>query len=403
MKIAFIVPRFEPQLAGGAEVHCQKLAERIATRGYQVELLTTCARDHFSWKNYYEPGNNIVNGIMVRRFLADPNRVTSRFLTIQRKIDHKIKLTNKEEMWWISDSVRSQDMERFIIKNRDSYNWFIFMPYLFGTTYWGIQAVPEKSLLIPCLHDEPFARLGIFKEMFNRVQGIMFNTYPEIELAKGLYSIKDENLTLVSLGFDTEGLYDPNLLRERYGIYPPFLLFAGRREGGKNINLLLDYFRAYRKNNDSNLKLLLLGSGVVDLTTEDKAFIIDLRYIPEDAKRSAFGSSLAFCQPSVNESLSIVVMESWLAKRPVLVNAGCKVTVDHCKRSNGGLYFSDYLEFEECVNLLLNNPQVSDQMGKNGREYVEENFSWDAVLDRFEDSLKKFNESRSISGGICNR
>ena len=55
MKVAFIVPRFEPQLAGGAEVHCQKLAERVAANGTQVELLTTCARDHFSWKNYYEP------------------------------------------------------------------------------------------------------------------------------------------------------------------------------------------------------------------------------------------------------------------------------------------------------------------------------------------------------------
>ena len=187
MKIAFIVPRFEPQMAGGAEVHCQKLAERAAKSGYAVELFTTCARDHFSWKNYYEPGNRIVNGVTVRRFLVDPNRVTPRFLLIQKKIDHKFPVNEKEELMWMQDNVRSSAMEEFLLKNKNRYDWFIFMPYLFGTTYWGIQKVPEKSLLIPCLHDEPFAYLNIFKKMFNTVKGIMFNTYPEMEFAKRLY------------------------------------------------------------------------------------------------------------------------------------------------------------------------------------------------------------------------
>lgn len=396
MKIAFVVPRFEPELAGGAEVHCQKLAEKVATRGHRVELLTTCARDHFSWKNYYEPGNRMVNGVTVRRFLADPNRVTPRFLAVQRKIDHRLPLTGKEQMWWISESIRSHDMEGFISKHRHKYDFFIFMPYLFGTTFWGIQVAPEKSLLIPCLHDEPFAYLEIFKGMFHKARGIMFNTYPEIELAKKLYAITDGKITMVSLGFEPEGSYNPDLFRENYGIRSLFLLFAGRREGGKNIKLLLDYFRVYKHNNNTDLKLVLLGSGPVQLSGEDKDIIIDLGYIPEDYKRSAFTGAVAFCQPSVNESLSIVVMESWLAGRPVLVNGGCQVTVDHCRRSQGGLYFADYPEFEECINCLLANSGIADQMGKNGRAYVKENYSWDAVLNRFEESLKKFSKKLAV-------
>lgn len=403
MKIAFIVPRFEPQLAGGAEVHCQRLAEKLAGRGLKVDLLTTCARDHFSWKNYYEPGNKIVNRVTVRRFLALPNRVTPRFLSIQRKIDHKLPLTNKEQKDWISDSIRSHTMERFIDSQEDKYDWFIFMPYLFGTTYWGIQVVPEKSLLIPCLHDEPFAYLDIFREMFNKVQGIMFNTYPEIDLAKKLYAVPDEKITMVSLGFEQGENYDSAIFKEKYGIDSPFLLFAGRREGGKNIKLLLDYFRIYKQNNNTGLKLVLLGSGPVSLSTEDKDFIVDLGYIPEEYKRSAFAGSVAFCQPSVNESLSIVVMESWLAKRPVLVNAGCSVTVDHCKRSQGGLYFSSYPEFEECLNSFLSNRDIADQMGKNGQVYVRDNYSWDAVLNRFEESLKKFYGNSSMAARIYKR
>lgn len=139
-----------------------------------------------------------------------------------------------------------------------------------------------------------------------------------------------------------------------------------------------------------DLKLILLGSGPVELSVSDKAFIVDLKYIPEEYKGGAFAGALFFCQPSVNESLSIVTMESWMSGRPVLVNAGCNVTKDHCRRSQGGLYFSSYPEFEECINYFVSNPNIADQMGENGQKYVRENYSWNAVLNRFEDSLEKF-------------
>ena len=394
MKIAFVIPRFEPQLAGGAEVHCQRLAEKVAAGGYQVEVLTTCARDHFSWKNYYEPGNKMVNGVMVRRFQADSNRVTPRFLMIQRKIGYKMAITSREELWWIEDSIRSRRMEDFISRSKARYDWFIFMPYLFGTTYWGIKATPPgKSLLIPCLHDEPIAYLRIFREMFRRVRGIMFNTYPEIDLARRLYNPEEERISMVSLGFESEGDYGREVFRKKYGIRDPFILFAGRREGGKNIDLLINYYRLYKKHHSNPVKLVLLGSGEVNLSGSDKDNIIDLGYIPAQYKKSAFAAASFFCQPSVNESLSIVTMESWIAGRPVLVNAGCSVTRDHCRRSNGGLWFGDYPEFEECVDFFLTHSETADQMGNKGRDYVRSNYSWDAVMDRFKKSLLKFGAS----------
>jgi len=396
MKIAFIVPRFEPDLAGGAEVHCQRLAERVAASGHQVELFSTCARDHFTWKNHYEPGNKAVNGVTVRRFLVDPNRVTPRFLLIQRKIDHRVPISEKEELAWMEDSVRSRRMEEFMAKNKDRYDWFIFMPYLFGTTYWGIQSAQEKSLLIPCLHDEPFAYLEIFKKMFNQAQGVMFNTYPEMNLAKNIYQMPDEKATMVSMGFESNANAEPSLFRNKYNVRDPFILFAGRREGGKNIDLLMNYFRAFNKQYKTNLKLVLMGSGKVDLSGEDKNFIFDLGYVPEEYKKSASSAALVFCQPSVNESLSIVLMESWAAGRPVMVHGDCAVTKDHCRRSNGGLYFKNYPEFEECVNYLKNNPAIADKMGQNGRDYVKNEYSWEAVLKRFEESVNKF-KSNGIS------
>ena len=83
-------------------------------------------------------------------------------------------------------------------------------------------------------------------------------------------------------------------------------------------------------------------------------------------------------------------MESWLAGVPVLVNAGCSVTKFHCQKSNGGLFFKDYFEFEECINLLLNNSELTSKMSVNGKKYAKENYSWGKVIKRFEDAVEKF-------------
>jgi glycosyltransferase involved in cell wall biosynthesis len=135
---------------------------------------------------------------------------------------------------------------------------------------------------------------------------------------------------------------------------------------------------------------VLLGSGPVELQPVDRKVVTDLGYVSEQDKHDACAAALAFVQPSVNESLSIVIMESWLAGRPVVVHAGCAVTRDHARRSQGGLAFGTYFEFEEILNLLVERPDVADALARNGRAYVLNELSWSRCLERFEAAMRKF-------------
>jgi glycosyltransferase involved in cell wall biosynthesis len=81
-------------------------------------------------------------------------------------------------------------------------------------------------------------------------------------------------------------------------------------------------------------------------------------------------------------------MESWLAGRPVLVSEACAVTREHVRRSKGGLWFDGYEEFARVVSWLLANPALAGRMGRNGQQYVRQNYSWRAVVDRFARILK---------------
>ena len=43
MRICYVVQRYGRMIAGGAEQHCREMAERMAARGHDVEVATTCA------------------------------------------------------------------------------------------------------------------------------------------------------------------------------------------------------------------------------------------------------------------------------------------------------------------------------------------------------------------------
>ena len=64
-------------------------------------------------------------------------------------------------------------------------------------------------------------------------------------------------------------------------------------------------------------------------------------------------------------------------------------------KSNGGLWYQNYEEFRECLTLLLSNEILRDKMGENGKRYVEENYSWNKVEEKYLRLLEKLSSGTS--------
>src|SRR5438552_15129475 len=77
-KIAFITPRFGDDVVGGSEAVMREAAVGLAGRGWEVDVLTTCARDHYTWRNEYPAGITHLGGLTLRRFPAIPPAVDER-------------------------------------------------------------------------------------------------------------------------------------------------------------------------------------------------------------------------------------------------------------------------------------------------------------------------------------
>lgn len=391
-KIGFVIPWYGEKIPGGAEMELRGLSTHLHKAGVSVEILTTCVKEFQSdWSvDYYKEGVEIIHGFNVRRFKVR-KRNTQIFDAVNIKLMNNERISAEEERIYIDEMINSPDLYEYIHEHQDEYRFFVFIPYMFGTTYNGILACPQKAIMIPCLHDEGAAHMNIFKACFQNVRGIIFNAMPESELAHKLFDLSKVRNEVLGIGLDTNLQSSAQNFRYKFKIQDPFILYAGRKDEGKNVHTLVRYYSEFVKRNKTSLKLVLIGGGKIDLPEElvDNKKIIDLGFVDVQDKYNAQAAATLLCQPSKNESFSLVIMESWLNGRPVLVSEDCAVTKNFVIESNGGLYFKDYYDFEGCVNFMLEREDIADAMGQNGRKYVMDNFAWDVIVDKY---LKFFDE-----------
>ncbi len=382
LKIGFVTPWYGETIGGGAEAELRGVVHHLHDAGIELEVLTTCVKSYSDdWNDNYHPaGLTIEYGIPVRRFLVR-RRDAQAFYDVNIKLSSGLSLNKREEKIFNKEMINSPDLVDYIRKNGNHYSLFVFIPYMFGPVFHGCQVFPNKSIMIPCLHNESYAYLESFKKVFSKVKGMIFNSDPERLLAKKIYGVSGEFFQTFGLGISTDWVSDSDRFRKKYSISEPFILYAGRKDPGKKVDLLIRYFETYKKRNQGELMLVLIGGGEIEI--RDKKNIMDLGFIDQQDKYDAYGAAELFCNPSQMESFSIVIMESWLAGRPVLVNGQCDVTKDFVSHTNGGLYYDNYLEFELAINYLLQHPEIGAKMGENGSEYVKTHFSWDVITEKY--------------------
>ena len=393
-KIGFVIPWYGEDIPGGAEMELREVATHLQRAGMDVEILTTCVREFSAdWnENYYSAGTAVVEDIAVRRFPVR-RRDTAAFDRVNRRLMEEQHLSLQEEKTFVEEMVNSPQLYEYLKDASNDYALYVFIPYMFGTTYYGMQACPEKSVLIPCFHDEAYLYLRLFRQAYIQARGIIYNAMPEMELANKVYDFTTTEQICMGIGMDTNICADADAFRKAYRIQKPFLLYAGRKDAGKNVHTLLRYFAEYKqRHGDSDLQLVLIGGGSIEIPASVRDDVYDLGFVSRQDKYDAMAAAELLCQPSHNESFSLVIMESWLCGRPVLVHSQCAVTRDFARRANGGLYFRNYFEFEGCVQYILTHPEQARTMGQNGGTFVRENFDWDVIVEKYSAFFAKLTE-----------
>lgn len=381
MRIAFIVQRYGTEILGGSEYHCRLIAERMA-RQAEVEVLTTCARDYITWANEYQPGVETIRDVTIRRFETAHTRDIESFNRYSAWIFHHPHTHDDELSWLKQQGPWSPQLLDYLERNHRSYDTLIFFTYLYAPTVLGLEIDPARSILVPTAHDEPAAGLRIYREMFTKPAAIAFNTEVEKAFLKAKFDIRAIAEETVGCGVDLQPLQSQTDQSDRSGVLAqPFLLYGGRIDPGKGCDELIDYFASY-KERGGEATLMLMGAKLMPLP--DRPWLQFAGLLSERERLAALAAATIVVVPSPFESLSLLALEGMALGTPVLCNARADVLVDHCRRSNAGLFYASREEFVECTKLLLADQRLREHMGRNGRAYVERNYHWDVIMSKYD-------------------
>ncbi len=356
-----------------------------------VEVLTTRADDYITWKNHYHGGREVINGVPVRRFGVTRQRSPERFGRIQEHVfgnEHRL----EDELRWLDEEGPcAPDLIRYIREHAADYDYFVFFSYRYYHSYWGIRAVPEKSILVPTAERDPVINLRIFRDLFRLPRAFVYNSVEEREMinrASGNTGVPGD---VVGVGIEIPAASSGARFRAAHGVEGDYILYVGRIDENKGCPELFRNFLRFKRETGSPVRLVLVGSSVLPIPAHPD--ILPLGFLPEQDKFDALDGALALVMPSFYESLSMVTLEAWAMEKPVLANARCEVLRGQCLRSNAGLFYEDYGEFREALALLLGSPELRRALGANGRKYYEANYSWERIENKYLALLRRLGEA----------
>jgi len=391
MKILYVVQRYGEKIVGGSEAACRMFSEELVQRGHEVEVLTSCAHSYIDWADEYSPGTEVINGVVVHRLPVVELRTDEVFGKL-----HGFAMTHPgslplfdQQRWARVMGPQLIDQRKWLLQNCARFDVAIFMTYLYTTTTSGLPTLANHipTVLQPTAHDEPPAYLSLFRSLFRQPDTFLYFTPEERLIVERIYMMQADGVTIgIGINRDVEP-GDGSRFRSQFQIGEhPYLLYVGRLDPSKGVGELIRFFLEIKNRTKKDLKLVLVGDKQIDIPQHPD--IIMTGFLDEQEKRDALAGSLALVQSSYFESFSIVLCESWIQKRPALVQGRCEVLRGQAMRSGGAIPYGGFAEFESAVHYLLDNPEIADAMGIAGDEYVRLNYEWDVVMRGFEKGLE---------------
>jgi glycosyltransferase involved in cell wall biosynthesis len=367
LRVAIIAFRYGSGFAGGAERSLRTIAETLHQDGQHVEVFTTCTLAENDWADEAPPGTRIEGGITVHRHPLDLHDRARHLESVRAILQGDGQPAPEVEQQYLDHSIRSTRLTEALRARRDEFDAVITGPYLFGLTFDVARTFPERTLLVPCFHDEPFARLRAW-EGYERVGGILYHSPEEKAFAEGALGINHPGGVCVGGLVSAEEAGGPAARPDNRPGGERYLLYCGRYSAQKGLPELLDFARRYAGRHPERFAFVFIGQGEVAVPKHPR--FRDLGFVPEDAKRGLLAGADALVQLSRYESLSYAALEAWAQGTPVLADGRCAVLAGHLRRSGAGRAVASFEDFARALDDLWDRPAHWQELGRRGREYV---------------------------------
>jgi glycosyltransferase involved in cell wall biosynthesis len=385
MKLACVVHRFGADIAGGSEGHCRLIAEHLAAQ-HDVTIITTCAKDHITWRNHYPPGESRINGVRVLRFPVARERELHRFMDLSDLVFADRATAEDQEQWFRENGPDAPALLDHLRQHGTEYDRVLFWSYRYYDAYFGLPLVADRAVLVPTAEEDPLIHVDALSRYFALPQGFLFLT-PEEETLVASRAPAGKPSAIIGCGLDPVPAAADLSCLDALGLADRFVLYLGRIDPNKGCQALIRHFQRYV---DAGGTVQLVMAGPASMPIPEHPLIRPLGFVDDHLREALLTRARALMMPSPFESLSMVLLEAWNHGLPALVNARCKVLRGQVQRADGGLYYGNTIEFIAALDYLLNHDQAARQLGRQGLAYVEREYRWPIVMEKIEALLRAF-------------
>jgi len=118
----------------------------------------------------------------------------------------------------------------------------------------------------------------------------------------------------------------------------------------------------------------------------DASYVSYLGPQPREVVLGALYECVAMANMSQSESFGIVILEAWMAGKPVVVNRNCLAFQELVVSGQDGWLCQGAADLAEALSAILDSPARSVQMGEAGRHKAHE-YTWERVAEQIENCL----------------
>jgi glycosyltransferase involved in cell wall biosynthesis len=347
MKTVLIASVQAPFIVGGAEILVGELRANLERRGFRVDVTQV----PFKWY----PVSEIVRQALAWRLLdVTESNGTPVDLVIPTKFPSYL-LRHPRKVAWLFH------------QHREAYD-------LFGTRYCSFSDTPEDRQVREAIQTMDTASLGECRAIYT----ISRNVADRLSRYNGLPGTP---------------LYPPphHLGRYRCEAYGDFLLYAGRLDRLKRLDLAIDAMKRV----SGGAKLRIAGSGplreelqkqIDGLGVADRVEL--LGFVSADELLDLYARCRAACYLPLNEDYGYVTVEAFLSRKPVLTTTDAGGPLEFVGHGETGLVAAPEPEaVAAAIDELWALPERRlRELGEAGAQRVA-GIGWDRVIDRLTESL----------------
>jgi len=235
--------------------------------------------------------------------------------------------------------------------------------------------------------------------IFKSVNALTLTSQVQHEKLKELYNYDADHIEIIPPGVNIHTYHMPTEEEKRQATDLPdkYIFCLSRIDTNKGHDLLLHAFDLVRKEIDDIH--LVIGGGSPNPKAREKSVFDKMKqiisdkdidrvhiigYVPDEKLVQYYQQAEMFVLPSLFEPFGMTSQEAMACGKPVVASkfGGIRNTITHEK--NGMLVNpEDPQEFAEGILKILRDEKYRDQLGQEANRLIVQEYSWEAMADRF--------------------